>query len=143
MHISPLAVTLCSARAIQETGGRLANGLGVLWRTRFVFAEVGEAGEGDGDGFGLGLHELAPGAGDIFDGLLCERKLLGVDDGAELGKREVVVVAQVECADGGVEEILEQVVCEGWFAAWFGERFGGWIGGWMWCCVHHHGGIVA
>ena len=80
-----------------DLGCGFADGLGVLWRFGFVFAEVGEAGEGEG--LGLGLHELAAGAGDFFDGLLGECKLLGVDDGAELGEREIVMVAQVECAD--------------------------------------------
>ena len=120
-----------------DLGCGFADGLGVLGRFGFVFAEVGEAGEGEG--LGLGFHELAAGAGDLFDGLLGERELLGVDDGAELGEGEVVVVAQVECADGGVEEILEKEVGEGWFF----DRFGGRIGGWICCCVHHHAGIVA
>ncbi|MCR9075003.1 MAG: hypothetical protein NXI07_03090 [bacterium] len=76
----------------------------------FVFEQVGHAGEGVC--FGLGLQELASRAGDGFDGALGDAERLGVDDGVELGEGELVVVAEVEDADGWVEEVFEEVVGE-------------------------------
>ncbi len=87
-----------------------ACGLGVAFGLRFVLEQIGHAGEGEC--FGLGLHEFAACAGDGLDGAFGDAKLLGVDDGVELGEREFVVVAQIEHADGRVEEVLEQVVGE-------------------------------
>ncbi|MBM90942.1 MAG: hypothetical protein CMJ35_04920 [Phycisphaerae bacterium] len=99
----------------EELGRGFAGGLGVGWRFGFVLAEVGEA--RDGEGFGFGLHELAPGAGDGFDHLFGGFELLGVDDVDELVEGKVVIVAQIEGADGGVEEVFEEVVGEGWCLA--------------------------
>ncbi len=48
-----------------------------------------------------------------------------------MGEGEGVVVAQVEGGDGGVEEISQQGVGEGWL--WLVDLL----------CVHLHGGIVA
>jgi hypothetical protein len=96
-----------------------------------VLEQVGHACEREG--LGLGLHELAAGAGDAFDGALGGGKLLCVDDVFELGQREVVEVAQVEGADGRVEQVLEEVGGEL-------ARFAGLC--WL-CRVHHHAGIVA
>ena len=76
----------------------------------FVFEQVGHAGECEC--FGLGLQELASCAGDGFDGALGDMERLGVDDGVELGEGELVVVAEVEDADGRVEEVFEEVVGE-------------------------------
>jgi hypothetical protein len=92
-------------------GGGFAGGFGVFFGFGFVFEQVGHAGEGEG--FGFGLDELAPGLGDGFDGALGGLELLGVDDGFEFGEGEVVVVAQVEGADGWVEQVLEEAGGEG------------------------------
>ena len=99
-----------AGEAAVDLGGGFADGLGVLGCFGLVFAEVGEAGEGEG--LGLGLDELAACVVDGFDGLPGDPELFGVDDGGELGEVQVVVVAQVECADGGVEKVLEDVVGE-------------------------------
>ncbi len=87
-----------------------ACGFGVAFGLRLVLEQIGHAGQGEC--FGLGLHEFAAGAGDGLDGAFGDAELLGVDDGVELGEREFVIVAQIEHADGRVEEVLEQVVGE-------------------------------
>ncbi len=94
---------------------------------------------------GLGLHEFAAGVGNRFDCALRDLELLGLDDVVELWEGQAVVVAQVEGGDGWVEQILQQVVGEGWLlglvvlVCWFWCRFWFWFG----LCVDHHAGIVA
>jgi hypothetical protein len=98
-----------------------------------VLEQVGHPREGEGLGFGL--DELAPSAGDGLDGLFGDAELVGAEDAREVGQGEVVVVAQVEGADGRVEQVLEEVVGEDWL---------------LWLClvclcvgVDAHDGIVA
>ncbi len=90
--------------------------------------DVGEAGGGVEGGFGVG--EIGALLVDAGDGLLGGLEVGGVEDLGEAGEGEVVVVAQVEGGDGGVEEVFEECVGEGWFVG-------------LICMLVGHVGIVA
>ena len=70
--------------------------------------DVGQAGGGVEGGFGVG--EGGAFMVDAGDGLLGGLELGRVEDLGEAGEGEVVVVAQVEGGDGGVEEVFEECV---------------------------------
>ncbi len=94
--------------------------------------DVGESGGGVEGGFGLG--EVGAFLVDAGDGLLGGLELGRVEDLGEAGEGEVVVVAQVEGGDGGVEEVFEECV---------GERWGGGRFVRLVCVLVGHMGIVA
>ena len=93
-----------------------------------VLDDVGQAGGGVEGGFGLG--EGGAFLVDAGDGLLGSLEIGRVEDLGEAGEGEVVVVAQIEGGDGGVEEVFEESVCEGGFVG-------------LICVVVFHVGIVA
>jgi hypothetical protein len=69
---------------------------------------------------------------DPLDVVFGDSEIFRLDELDELGKIEVVVVAQIEGGDGGIEEVFEECVGELWF---------GLIG--CVCGCHLHAGIVA
>ncbi|MHA7813422.1 MAG: hypothetical protein ACX94C_08530 [Phycisphaerales bacterium] len=123
---SPAGAGEAAGCEAEEGGGGFAGGFGVFFGFGFVFEQVGHAGQGQG--FGFGLHEFAAGAGDGLDGAFGDVELLGVDDVVELGEGDLVEVAEVEDADGWVEEVLEEGVGEAGKRGISGEGLGIWIG---------------
>ena len=83
----------------------MGGGLGAL---------LGDAAESrDGGEAGLELGELRALFVDLGETGFEVLELGGVDELGELGEGEVVVVAQVEGGDGGVEEVADEGVGEG------------------------------
>lgn len=87
----------------------------VVW---VVAGDVEEAG-GGGDA-GLGGDEALAGLGEALDGVELGGEL--VEEGEELGGGEAVVVAELEEAEVGGEEVFEKGVGDGL--------------GLCWCCDH-------
>ena len=74
-------------------------------------ALLGDVGEGgDGGEAGLELGELGALFVDLGEAGFEVLELGGVDELDELGEGEVVVVAQVEGGDGGIEEVADEGV---------------------------------
>jgi len=59
------------------------------------------------------VDEVGAGGADLLDGGLEEGELGGFEDGEELVEGELVVVAEVEGVDGGIEEVSDEGVGEG------------------------------
>jgi len=90
-----------------DFGGGFADGFSGLLGFDGATGELGEGCEGGGSGFGF--DDGLAGGVDLFDGGFELLKLVGVDDGDELVKGELVVVAEVKGGDGGVEKIAGEV----------------------------------
>ncbi len=95
-------------RAGEEGGGGFADGFGVGGGFGALLGDAGEGGDGGEAGFELG--QLGSGFVDLGEAGLEVLELGGVDELGELGEGEVVVVAQVERGDGGVEEVADEGV---------------------------------
>ncbi|MHA7812912.1 MAG: hypothetical protein ACX94C_05920 [Phycisphaerales bacterium] len=97
--------------AVVECGGGLADGFGVAVGFGALAGDVFECGGGGVAGFvvdevfALGAHVLESG----FE----VGELLAVRDGDELGEGEVVVVAELERGDRGVQQVVHEGVGEG------------------------------
>jgi len=98
-----------------------------------VFEQVADACGGEGSGLG-GEYGLTRGvdALDVCDGLFV---CFGFEEVGEFGELVVVELAEIEGGEGGVEEVLEERVCEfGFFvvrhASIFAQRRGGTSGKW-------------